>query len=150
MPISKEEEQELEKESYYLDQIKHQLDAMLEQRDMFATAYSNVERATLSLKALKDQKAGSEMLVPVGGECFVNAIISDTGKAVVGVGANIYQERDTDSALEILSTRKEAITTNLQNLERSIGELDAKGQELSKRIQEKYARAQEEPVMGAE
>jgi prefoldin alpha subunit len=150
MPISKEEEQELEKESYYLDQIKHQLDTMLEQREMFATAYGNVERALMSINALKVQKAGSEMLVPVGGECFVNATISSTDKAIVGVGANIYLERDADAALEILSKRKEAITGNLQNLEKAISELDAKGQELSKRLQEKYARAQEEPVMGAE
>jgi len=150
MPISKEEEQDMEKEAYYLDQIKHQLETMVEQREMFATAYSNVERAALSLKALTGQRPDTETLVPVGGECFVSAKVTDTGKAIIGIGADVFQQRDMDSVLEILEKRKETITTNIQNLDKAIGELDAKGQELSKRLQEKYARAQEEPVMGAE
>jgi prefoldin alpha subunit len=142
MPITKEEEEEFEKNSYILNQIKSNLDALFQQRDMFSAAFIEVEKAYQSLENLEGEKGKPELMVPIGGDCFINAKSDSVDKVVVGIGSNIFVEKPISEAKEVLEKRMKIINENAQKIAQNIQEMEMKANQLSQRNQEIYTKAQ--------
>ena len=143
MPVTKEEEEEFEKNSYILNQIKSNLDALFQQKDMFSAAFIEVEKAYQSLENLEGEKGKPELMVPIGGDCFINAKTDGVEKVVVGIGSNIFVEKPVSEAMEVLENRMKIINENSQKITQNIQELEMKANSLNQRNQEIYAKAQE-------
>ena len=143
MPITKEEEEEFEKNSYILNQLKSNLEALMQQREMFSAAHMDVQKAFESLENLEGQKGKPELMVPIGGDCFINAKSEDVKKVVVGIGGNIFIEKPVSEAKEVLENRLKMINENAQRIGSNIQEMELKAQTMSQRNQEIYAKAQE-------
>jgi prefoldin alpha subunit len=150
MPMSKEEEEDLEHETMALNRIKAQLETLLRQKEVFEMAFTDLDKAVRSLKDMESLNTGHDILVPLGGECFIGATAKDTKKALIGIGGRIYMERPVGEAIELLNKRMEMISTSNQKLDSSIEELEMRGQALSQKIQEAYSRMEEEPAIGME
>jgi len=142
MPVTREEEEEFEKNNYMLNQIKSNLEALEKQREMFSAAYVDVEKAFQSLEGLGAEKKAPVMLVPIGGDCFVNAKSVDVDKVVVGIGGDIFVEKSVPEAKEVLDTRLKMINENAQKITANLQELETKAQQLNQRNQEIYEKAQ--------
>ena len=56
MPITQEEEEEFERNQYTLNQVKTNLDAILQQREVIEAASMDIQRAITSLEGLVDVK----------------------------------------------------------------------------------------------
>ena len=143
MPITKEEEEEFEKNSYILNQIKSNLDALMRQKDMFSAAFIEVEKAQQSLENLETEKGKQEIMVPIGGDCFIPAKADAVDKVMVGIGGNIFVEKPVSEAKEVLDKRLKMINENAQSISQNIQELEMKANQLSQRNQELYNKAQE-------
>ena len=110
---------------------------------MFSAAYQDVQKAFESLENLETQKGKPELMVPIGGDCFINAKSEDVKKVVVGIGGNIFIEKPVSEAKEVLESRIKMINENTQRLASNIQEMELKASTLSQRNQEIYARAQD-------
>ncbi len=143
MPITKEEEEEFERNSYILNQLKSNLDALHQQKEMFSAAFMDVQKASESLENLEGQKKEPEMLVPIGGDCFINAKSDKVDKVVVGVGGNIFIEKSISDAKEIMENRMKMINENAQKIASNIQDMELKAQTLNQRNQEIYAKTQD-------
>jgi prefoldin alpha subunit len=144
MPITKEEEEEFERNSYILNQLKSNLEALAQQREMFSTAYTDVQKAFDSLENLEEQKGESELMVPIGGDCFINARSEEVDKVVVGIGGNIFVEKSIPDAKAILEKRIKLFNESAQKIMGNIQDLELKAQQLSQRNQEIYTKAQQQ------
>lgn len=143
MPITKEEEEEFEKNSYILNQMKTNLDALYQQKEMFSAAFIEVEKAYQSLENLEGEKGKPELMLPIGGDCFINAKSDSVDKVVVGIGGNIFVEKPISEAKEVLEKRMKIINENAQKISQNIQEMEMKANQLSQRNQEIYTKAQE-------
>lgn len=143
MPVTREEEEEFEKNSYILNQIKSNLDALYQQREMFSAAFIEVEKAYQSLENLEEEKGKPEIMVPIGGDCFINAKTEGIETVVVGIGSNIFVEKPVSEAKDVLEKRMKMVNENAQKIAQNIQELEMKANELQQRNQEIYNKAQE-------
>jgi prefoldin alpha subunit len=78
----------------------------LQQRvELLDGAATDLNMSKDSLTELKELKAGSSLLVPVGGGTFVNANLGDIGKVIIGIGAEVSVEMELDKALDTIKSR---------------------------------------------
>lgn len=150
MPITQEEEEEFERNQYTLNQVKTNLDAILQQREVIEAASMDIQRAITSLEGLMDVKKDSELMIPLGGESFIAAKSTDVKNVVVGIGSGIYVEKPVKDALEVLSKRAENLSEHSQRILTNISELELKAQELNARNQEIFQKSQDAGIEGIE
>ena len=65
--------------------------------------------ATKTLESVKDEKKGTEMLVPVGAGSLLKVEITDVEKTVFGVGAGVCIEKSIESSIKDLNERQEEL-----------------------------------------
>jgi len=111
---------------------------------MFSAAFIEVEKAYQSLENLEGEKGTPEIMVPIGGDCFINAKTDNIKTVVVGIGSNIFVEKPVADAMEVLEKRMKIINENAQKIAQNIQELEMKANQLNQRNQEIYAHAQED------
>ncbi len=65
--------------------------------------------ATKTLESVKDEKKGTEILVPVGAGSLLKVEITDVEKTVFGVGAGVCIEKSIESSIKDLNERQEEL-----------------------------------------
>lgn len=107
--VSREEaEQEIQRLLTYGEQVRAELGAVEEQRQMLTDVLADYRRGREALKALADGADTSDVLVPLGGGTYVSANLSTSGKVLMGLGSGVHAEGTVQSALERLETREES------------------------------------------
>jgi len=121
-----------------MEQLKSQIDNLGIQRDSLRSVLADYER---SLEVLDGMKKGvkGDILIPVGGQVFIRASITDNTKCLVDQGVGVMMDRDISAALEQISERKERIAQGIAGLERSIQELMSRYSDISERTQQLYS-----------
>jgi prefoldin alpha subunit len=98
-------------------------------RQMLALSSTLNELATTreSLRALKELKPETPILVPIGSDSFIRAKLPRLEKVVVGLGAETAADRTPEEAMEILKTRA-------REVERAMGQTRVELERLEERI----------------
>lgn len=65
--------------------------------------------ATKTLESVKDEKKGTEILVPVGAGSLLKVEITDVEKTIFGVGAGVCIEKSIESSIKDLNERQEEL-----------------------------------------
>lgn len=73
--------------------------------ELVQTSILDFRRAGSTLEALKKMKVNQPALIPIGANSYVQAKISDVGKAIIHVGAQVYTEKDIDDATKYVGDR---------------------------------------------
>lgn len=68
-------------------------------------AITEYQMANSTLNGLKEEKRGSQLLVPIGGKSYIKAQLADPKKIIFGIGANIATEKKLEEAQESLEER---------------------------------------------
>ncbi|MGA1793480.1 MAG: prefoldin subunit alpha [Thermoplasmatota archaeon] len=129
--------QQMEQGIAQMDHLKAQIESLSLQRESLASVVNDHER---SIKVLEAMKAGSseEFLLPLGGQVYVKARISDREKCIVDQGVGILIDRTVTQAIEQVKERKERIKAAITSLDRTVQELMARYQDVTSRTQELY------------
>jgi len=107
-------------------------------------AFSNELRvATATLEGLKGEGGGVKVLLPVGAGSYVRAVIDDPERILVGVGAGVSIEKDTNQAIENLKEQQNQLESARQTLQQQltqviqkISEIRSQVNDLSRKISE--------------
>ena len=79
--------------------------------------------AMKALESVKNEKKGSEMLVPVGAGSLLKVKITDVEKTILGVGAGICIEKSIESSIKDLNERQEELEKLSNSQQQQLGQL---------------------------
>ncbi|MGA1849187.1 MAG: prefoldin subunit alpha [Thermoplasmatota archaeon] len=120
-----------------MEQLKAQVDNLSMQRDSLRSVLADYDRSLEVLEGMKDGVKG-EILIPVGGQVFIRASITDNEKCLVDQGVGVMMDRDIPSAIDQIRERKDRIVQGIAGLERSIQDLMSRYRDISERTQQLY------------
>jgi prefoldin alpha subunit len=123
-----------------LDAYRNQLNTLLQQHQILTASRQDHLRARESLDGVEKAAAGTELLVPLGGETYARGSIDRSAPVMIGVGSGIVVEMERPKVTELLSQRLQKIDETIRDLERQMQAVDERVQILSRRL-EAVARA---------
>lgn len=125
-----------------LEEYKSHLSALVRQQELIRMSVAEHERATQTLEAWDNLRAGDPMLAPVGAETFVHISPGTQENVLIGIGSSIVVEVDRQRALEILGTRKKTLDKADQDITGQVQRIDSEAQYLSQQIESEIRRQQ--------
>jgi len=120
----KDKRQELQRILMELETYRRQMDSLRNEIQLLDSTMAELRSSLTALDALKENKAGTEILVSIGSGSFIRAELKDVERVIVGVGAGISIEKNVDEGRKILEARSEEITKTMEKLQKSVVELN--------------------------
>lgn len=133
---AKSKQEELQEAYMRLELIKAQLESLSQQSNLFELTSNELQRAKETLEGIKDSSQDKEILIPIGGDTFIFAKISDVKKILIGVGANTIIEQEADEAIKKLDNRIDNVNKTSQNIFQTITTLEQQASDLNIMIQD--------------
>lgn len=129
-------QREIQEYFYRIELIKSQLEALTQQGEIFELTTNEIMRAKETLENIRNLESGKELLIPLGGDAFITASVSDVKKIMISVGANTIIEKDTDGAIEMLDKRLGNLNQMNQNILQGITNLQQQAEIMNQKIQQ--------------
>ncbi len=93
---------------------------------MVDAAVTDLKYANSTLEGLEENKIGSELLVPIGGNSYIKAKLDDPDRVIVGMGAGISVEKTFQEAKEVIKKRWEGLEETKDSLQQRFGQVAQK------------------------
>jgi len=120
-------EDELRKLSVEMRYLEQTAEALQQRISMVNAALTDLTYASMTLDGIEKEKENAELLVPIGGNSYVKAKITDTNKVIVGVGAGVSVEKT-------LLEAKTALKERLDELEKTMNSAQQQFTQVAERI----------------
>ena len=127
-------EQQLQEDLARLEAYRAQLNAMLQQYQYLSSSRLDHLRARQALEGLDRSSAGTELLIPLGGETFLRGSAVLESPVFLGIGSGVVVEMERPKVAEVLSQRLLKIEEASQELEANIQTLEERIQRPSQRL----------------
>jgi prefoldin alpha subunit len=134
-------EQQVQEDLIRLEAYRNQLNALLQQHQILTGSRGDHLRARESLEGIDRAEAGTELLLPLGGETLVRGSISKDGPVLIGLGSGVIVEMERPKAIELLAERLTRIDQAIGEIEGQVGSLEERIQMLSRRVEALTTRA---------
>jgi len=131
-PITEERFQE---DLMRLEAYRNQLSAILQQHEILSASRVEHLRARESLEGVDRASAGTEFVLPLGGETFVRGSVVKEAPVLLGIGSGIIVEMDRAKVLEVLAERASKIEQAVRDLEGQGAALEERIQLMSRRLE---------------
>jgi len=115
-----DKQRELQRILIEADNYKKQIDSLSAQIQIVENKRMEMDSTIETMDSLKENKIGTEILVPIGSNSFVRAELRDNKKIIVGIGAGISVEKTIDEAKEILKSRNKELEDTMNKLQSAI------------------------------
>jgi prefoldin alpha subunit len=127
-------DEQVQQELLRLEAYRNQLNAMLQQHQLLSGSLADHRRARETLEGLESTEAGSEFVIPVGGEAYLRGSVAKDGKVLIGIGSGVVTEMDRPKASETLAERITRIEEARSDLESQMAQLEERIERLSDRL----------------
>jgi prefoldin alpha subunit len=124
--LADKSEQELRKLIVEMRILEQTADTIQARLNMVNAVLTDLSLATMALETLEKEKADTELLVPVGGNSYVQAKLGSTDRIIVGIGAGVSIERTLPEAKEIIKKRLEDVDKNRITLQQQFNQVAQK------------------------
>jgi prefoldin alpha subunit len=101
------DEEEIRKLSVQLRYMEQTVETLQQRLSMVSVALNDLTYANATLEGIEKEKENAEMLVPIGGGNYVNAVLPKSEKVIVGMGAGVSIEKPLPEAKSIMKERIE-------------------------------------------
>lgn len=115
---------------------KSQVDAFVNEISAINQSTDNLQIAKLTLgniEKLKPEDA-KEIFVPIGGNSFLKAQITDTKNVLVGIGSDVVVKKETPEAIKMLETQLSDLEDSRKKINEQISALVKKMHELEPQL----------------
>ena len=116
-------EEELRRLSVEMRYLEQTADTLQQRIGMVNAALTDLTYANLTLDGLEKEKENAELLVPIGGNSYVKAKISDTNKVIVGIGAGVSVEKTLQEAKTMLKERLDELEKTMNSAQQQFGQV---------------------------
>jgi prefoldin alpha subunit len=103
--------------------MENTVEVYQQRSQLLGNAMTNLRIAEKSLTDLKSVQANTPILVPVGGDAFVNAQMGDIKRVLVNVGADVSVEMDLNDALKDIQERLEEIEKGYEAVQNQLQQI---------------------------
>ena len=86
--------------------FQQRMEALQQQASLVQMSLQDMDNALKALSALEGQKAGQEMLVPIGAGSYVHATLSKPEQVLVNLGAGVSMEKTFADSKSVLQSRR--------------------------------------------
>jgi len=121
-------EAELRRAVNILDTYRAQLENLQKQQELLALSVEELMRARETMSRYQKAGKGAQVLVPIGGNAFLFGQITESERAILGIGSDVLVEEEVPKSIERLDLRIKA-------LQEAAGSLAARAAELGERVQ---------------
>ncbi|MEM4258874.1 MAG: prefoldin subunit alpha [Candidatus Thermoplasmatota archaeon] len=128
-------EQEITRNMTLLEYYKEQLNTIDIQMQMVQAAMADMYKAKMTVESIQKTAQKSEILIPIGGGVYLQGMLGDTSKVLVGVGADIVIEKTSEEAVKKIDERIQSLSESQQKLLQMGQRLEQEAAELSKKTQ---------------
>ncbi|RLF53176.1 MAG: prefoldin subunit alpha [Thermoplasmata archaeon] len=130
-------DEEISRYLVLIEQYKEQINSLEMQSSYVQAMLADYTKAKITLQQLSKTEKGSEILVPIGGSTFVEAISKGNSKVLFDIGRGIVAEKNIDDAIEKIDKRieelqktYEKILSMMQQLQNEMETVSTKAQKL--------------------
>lgn len=131
-------EQEMVAASQELEMLRAQLENLNKQDELIEITLEEYTRARQALEDLKGKKKGDLILVPIGANCWVHAVLGDPKKAIASIGSNIAVGQKLELITERLDRQLEEIGKAQTELTAKMNKVETRARDLAMVLQEAY------------
>jgi len=128
-------DEEISRYLVLIEQYKEQLNSLEMQSSYIQAILTDYNKAKITLQQLSKTEKGSEILVPIGGSTFIEAISKDNSKALFDIGRGIITEKNIEDAVEKIDKRIEDIQKTLEKILSMMQQLQNEMEEVSSKAQ---------------
>ncbi|MFH1054816.1 MAG: prefoldin subunit alpha [Candidatus Altiarchaeota archaeon] len=136
-----EQKPDINKILMQLELGKRQMDQMGRQSQMIESAIAELNSTLEALNSIKDQKPGTEVMMPLGAGSYMRAALKDNENVMLGIGAEMYVEKKLPDATETLRERAKKLAESHASLQKSMAELGTKLNAMSGQAEEMMGQA---------
>ena len=119
-----EKEKQLRRFVTEMRMMEGSVDVLNQRLHLLTASISELRLAQGSLRDLKGIESGNPLLVPVGGGVFMDAQLGDISKVVVGIGADVSMEMDSEKAVEDIGERLQEMEQAQGAVQQQLGQMD--------------------------
>jgi len=127
---------ELTKYMMLIEQYKEQLNTLENQSSYLQAAINDYAKAKITLKNLEKADSESEILLPIGGNTFVEAKTKNTSKVLIDIGGGLITERKPDLAIKKIDKRISDLQKNIEKIENMMKQIQNEATEISYKAQQ--------------
>jgi prefoldin alpha subunit len=146
--LASKDEEELRRLTVELRFYEQTAEAVQSRLNMVNAVITDLTYAGLTLNALENEKEGSELLVPVGGNSYVKVKLENTDKLIVGMGAGVSVEKTLPESREIIRKRQEDLEKTRSSMQQQFVQVVDKTKELRDKIGSLVEKMREEEPSG--
>ena len=136
--MNRMDEKEIMAASQELEACHGQLESLAKQNELIQVTLDEYNRAKDAIIDLKTKKKGDDILVPIGANCWVHAVLGDPKKAIASIGSNLAIGQKTDDIISRLDRQLEEIEEAKIEVAGKMSQLDAKAASLTQMLQKVY------------
>ncbi len=142
--MTSKDEEELRRMSVELRYYEQTAEALQSRLNMVNAVITDLTYAGMTLTALENEKEGSELLVPVGGNSYVKARLAGPDKLIVGMGAGVSVEKTLLESKEIMKKRHEELEKTRMSMQQQFVQVVDKTRELRAQLESRVNKMREE------
>jgi prefoldin alpha subunit len=135
-------DEELAKYLAQIEQYKEQINSLEMQFSYLQAAINDYNKAKMTLENLDKAEKNTEILIPIGGSTFINAISTDTSKVLFDIGSGIVTEKNTGDAVNRIDKRLEDLQKTQDRLSSMLQQLQTEAIDISTKAQKLYEEQQ--------
>lgn len=143
--LTKEDQERLQRVVAQLNESQMAVEALRQHISVLANSHAELSMTIGAVKAVKDFKSDTEILVPIGSDSFINAKIARPDKVITGLGADVAAERTAEDALKALEERATDIERLIGQAREELGQLEERIESLRPEAEELMRKAKAEP-----
>ncbi len=123
--MSKEDGEEyLRRQVAELQRLEEMYNALQGQIGLINAALSELQIANATLEGVKKEQKEASLFVPIGGGTFVKAVLTDTEKVIVNLGAGVSKEKNIDEAIGGIGARITELQATMTKIEQQLNLLE--------------------------
>jgi prefoldin alpha subunit len=127
-------EQQVQEDLLRLEAYRNQLNAAIQQHQILSASRQDHIRARESLEGVEGAPTDADLLLPLGGETFVQGSVDRSAPVLIGIGSGVVVEMERPKAAELLAQRVGRIDQAVRDLEGQMTALDDRIQILTRRL----------------
>jgi prefoldin alpha subunit len=127
---------ELTKYMVLIEQYKEQLNTLETQSSYLQVAINDYAKAKITLQNLEEADKESDILLPVGGNTFIEAKTKNTSNVLIDIGGGLITEKKPNEAIKKIDKRIEDLQKNIEKIEKMMQQLQNEATEVSVKAQQ--------------
>lgn len=133
--MASKDEEELRRMTVELRFLEQTAEALQSRLNMINAVITDLTYAGMTLTALENEKEGSELLVPMGGNSYVKARLESPDRLIVGIGAGVAVEKTLPESKEVMKKRQEELENTRMSMRQQFVQVVDRTKELREKIE---------------